>query len=161
MSKCCESDPAVSLVAKSTACPSCRRKGVPVELQTVKAMLTEMALRRFQPTLYRFCDDAACDVVYFDESGQTFATTDVRVPVWQKEPYGNRMICYCFGESEADIRAETVREGASRAVERVTAHIKAHRCACELRNPRGTCCLGDVMTAIKRMSASVQSSVEA
>jgi endonuclease YncB( thermonuclease family) len=75
---------------------------------------------------------------------------DVRVPVWQKQAPGARMLCYCFGENEADIARETLEHGASRAVERIREHIAAGRCACELRNPRGTCCLGDVSAAVSR-----------
>jgi hypothetical protein len=45
--------------------------------------------------------------------------------------------------------------GASTAVDRIRRHIDAGRCACEVRNPRGACCLGDVIAAIKRVEASV------
>jgi len=60
------------------------------------------------------------------------------------------MICYCFGENEGDIRREFEKYGSSGAVARVRAHIQAGRCACEIRNPRGVCCLGDVVAAIER-----------
>jgi len=55
-------------------------------------------------SLHRFCPNTDCDVVYFDAAGSLYTRTDVRVPVWQKEPFGERMVCYCFGETEADIR---------------------------------------------------------
>ena len=41
------------------------------------------------------------------------------------------------------------------AVERVRAHIDAARFACELRNPRGACCLGDAIAAVKRVESTV------
>jgi hypothetical protein len=93
--------------------------------------------------------------VYFSEDGDRFTTADVRVPVWQKLPFGDRPICYCFGESEASIRSEVESTGASTAVELIRHHIDAERCACEVRNPRGACCLGDVIAAVKRAEASV------
>jgi hypothetical protein len=71
--------------------------------------------------------------------------------VWQKELPGARTFCYCFGENEADIAREIVRTGQSAAVQRVRAHIAGKRCACEVRNPRGTCCLGDLMAAVERL----------
>jgi hypothetical protein len=80
---------------------------------------------------------------------------DVRVPIWQKAPFGSRGLCYCFGENEADIRAEIESLGRPRAVERVREQITAGRCACEIRNPRGVCCLGDVAAAVKRVTATV------
>jgi hypothetical protein len=127
--------------------------GLSVEHQTVKALLTEEALARFEPTDYRFCADPRCDVVYFGDNGSHFGTTDVRVPVWQKLPLGSRVVCYCFGESEASISAEIDRTGRSLAVERIREHITAGRCACDVRNPRGACCLGDVMAAVKRVES--------
>jgi hypothetical protein len=139
-------------------CPMCATAGVAVDLLTVKALLTEQALRRLDATDYRFCADAGCDVVYFGSNGQTFAVSDVRVPVWQKQPFGHRMICCCFDENEAAIREEIERRGKSQAVERVRHHIQAGRCACEVRNPRGSCCLGDVTAAVKRVALAIQAS---
>src|SRR5262249_22748965 len=88
---------------------------------------------------------------YADE-GHPFTTSDVRERIWQKEPPGRRTVCYCFGENEADIAAEIERRGESDAVQRVRAHIAAGRCVCEIRNPRGGCCLGDLIAAVERLS---------
>jgi hypothetical protein len=152
MSNCCE----VPASQVATTCPLSGTKGKPVELQTVKALLTERALRRVSLTSHRFCPDPDCEVVYFDDAGGRYTTEDVRVPVWQKEPFGARTICYCFGETEADMRAEIERLGRSDAVGRIRRHIEAGRCACEVRNPRGACCLGDVLAAVKRVALSLQ-----
>lgn len=126
-----------------------------MQLQTVKALLTELALQRLHATHHRFCANDACDVVYFDDGERTFRTDDIRVAVWQKEPTGGRTICYCFGETESAIRDEILRRGQSEAERRVRTHIAACRCACDLRNPRGTCCLGDLRAAITRVEASL------
>ena len=151
MADCCQQ----IVEAAATMCPASGAKGHAVDLLTVKALLTESALRRFEPGAYRFCPDAECRVVYFDNAGHVFRTDDVRVPVWHKEPAGSRMVCYCFGENEADIRREIAQGGASEAVQRVRRDIAAGRCACEVRNPRGVCCLGDVTDAAKRMTLNV------
>jgi hypothetical protein len=45
-----------------------------VQLQTVKGLLKEIALRRIQLTPYRFCSNAACGVVYFGDAGDRFGT---------------------------------------------------------------------------------------
>ena len=150
MSDCCSSakDTAGAHIA---ACRSCQSKGQLVEALTIKALLTEHALRRFDPGAYRFCPDSSCDVVYFAETGTTFTKHDIRVAVWQKEPPGRGTICYCFDETEAAIATELRETGQSHAVDRVRAHIAAQRCACEVRNPRGACCLGDVIAAVERM----------
>ena len=134
-------------------CSLCQTNGQLVDELTIKALLTEHALRRFEPGSYRFCPDASCDVVYFSEAGTAFAKRDVRVPIWQKEMTGQRTVCYCFDETESAIARELRDTGVSHAVERVRAHIAAHRCACEVRNPRGVCCLGDVISAVERAQA--------
>ena len=83
MNDCCESPVAD---AGARACATCAERGSPVQLQTVKALLTEVALRRLQLTHYRFCANAACETVYFGDAGDQFGTGDIRVPVWQKRP---------------------------------------------------------------------------
>lgn len=135
-------------------CPASGAAGTAVGAKTVKALLTGTALRRFEPGTFFFCDDASCPVVYFDTVGRCFDTHEIRVPVWQKEPPGRRPICYCFDESEASIRAELDATGRCDAVARVRGHIVAGRCACELRSPKGTCCLGDLIAAVKRVAGS-------
>ena len=124
---------------------------------TVKALLTVAALARYEQAQYRFCPDAACPIVYFAEGGPIFLTGDVRERVWQKEPPGHRTFCYCFGENEADIIREIEQTGHSAALDRVRAHIGAKRCACEVRNPRGTCCLGDLKAAVDRLQLAGKS----
>lgn len=154
MSGCCQVPAPESQAA--CRCPVSGAAGKPVELQTVKALLTEDALCRLSTSPHRLCPDADCEVVYFDAAGNHYTTADVRVAVWQKEPFGGRMVCYCFGENEASIRGEMERFGRSDAVDRVRRHIEAGRCACEIRNPRGVCCLGDVTAAVKRVALSLQ-----
>ena len=147
--------PATSVQPSANPCPRNGAIGRAVARETVKALLTERALRRLTSGEYRFCPDANCDVVYFDGNGSLFATQDLRVAVWQKLPFGARPVCYCFGESEASIRAEIEAGGRSAAAERIREHIAAGRCACEVRNPRGACCLGDVTAAVKRVESAM------
>jgi hypothetical protein len=126
---------------------------VAVDVSTVKALLTMDALAHLRAESFRFCPGADCETVYFSADGQIYGVTDVRVPVWQKLPAGQRTICYCFGENEADMRLELDQTGRCGVIERVRRHIGDRRCACDLRNPRGTCCLGDLAATVKRLMA--------
>jgi hypothetical protein len=157
MDDCCES---IAVEPGARACATCTERGIPVQLQTVKALLTEVALRRVQQTHYRFCRSPTCDTVYFGDAGDQFDTDDIRVPVWQKEPSGERLLCYCFGETESGIRSELLEHRRTEVVARIRAHIAAQRCACDIRNPRGTCCLGDVINAVKRIEGALLSAKE-
>jgi hypothetical protein len=136
------------------ACATCTERGTPVQLQTVKALLTEVALRSVQLTHYRFCANPTCETVYFGDAGDQFGTDDVRVPVWQKQRSGERLLCYCFGETESGIQSELLEHRRTDVVARIRTHIAAQRCACDIRNPRGACCLGDVMATVKRIEGA-------
>ena len=151
MESCCTVKPAE--VSAATACPACRHPGRTVERITLKALLRSEALMRLSDAPYRFCPTAACGVVYFGAES-VFRREDLAVPVFQKEPEGGRTVCYCFGIAEADLRREITETGTSTAAERIRALVKADRCACEVRNPQGTCCLGEVLAVVK--AAGVQ-----
>lgn len=153
MDWCCP--PAASHDRPALRCPVSGTKGLRVDRLTVRALLTEAALRRCNAADYQFCADAACTVVYFSDAGDVFTTAEVRVRVWHKEPFGARMVCYCFGDTESTIADEIRQHGRSAAPERVREHIEAERCACDIRNPRGACCLGDVTQAVKAVEAAL------
>ena len=159
MSSCCGS-PDSALAALTPRCPRSGTKGLAVDLVTVNALLREAARTAVRKGPYRFCADPACAVVYFDAEGHVFTSADLSVPVWQKEPAGARMICYCFDENEASMAREFIQTGRCDAARRVRDHITAGRCACEVRSPRGACCLGDVMKAAARIEAECASVVE-
>lgn len=159
MDNCCGA-PDDPIADSHTLCAYCGSKGSPVELLTVKALLSEVALRRLVPQRLYFCYDPTCVVIYFASGGQVYRCSDVRVPVWQKEPAGSRRICYCFDENEGSMLRELIETGRCGAVQRVREHIAADRCACEVRNPRGRCCLGDLMKAAARLESGWISGVE-
>jgi len=139
------------------SCPSCSARATPVEVSTVKALLTPPALAQLPLGSFHFCASQTCDTVYFSATGQLFRTSDVRVAVWQKQRPGARTFCYCFGENETDMQREIDEHGLTSAVARVRRHIALRRCACDIRNPRGVCCLGDLTAAVKRLSPSRES----
>lgn len=133
-------------------CPSCRQAGRTVEPITVKALLRPDALARLSAAAHRFCPTPSCPVVYFGDD-EAFHRADLAVPVFQKEQPGNRTVCYCFAVSEADLRREIAGTGESTAARRIADHVRAGRCACEIKNPQGSCCLGNVTAAEKALLA--------
>jgi hypothetical protein len=96
-------------------------------------------------------------VVYFGED-ETFRREDAAVAVFQKEPAGSRTLCYCFAVSEEDVRREIAETGRSTAGRRIADHVQAGRCACEIKNPQGSCCLGNVTAAEKALLAEAPGS---
>ena len=117
---------------------------------TVKALLTGAALRRLDGKAYRFCPDPSCDVVYFDvDAGSTFQREDLTVRVGRKETEDPIPVCYCFGITAADLRADLVERGGTDIPASIRADVRAGHCACEVKNPEGSCCLGNVSRAIQ------------
>lgn len=129
-------------------CPECHQLGKSVEGQTVKALLS-VSLRAILATDYRFCRISTCAVVYFAGDGTHHFTTDqLRERVYQKQPEENSvLICYCFRHTAGHVRTSTAKEQAA-IVANITAGIKSEQCACDLRNPQGSCCLGNVRELI-------------
>ena len=58
-------------------------------------------------------------------------------------------ICYCFGHTVESMRADVTRAGSSEALEAIQAAVKAGTCRCEVMNPSGHCCMGDMIKALK------------
>lgn len=136
-------------------CPRCGERGRKVDGATVKAMLS-VSLREVRDGQYFFCRGGACPVVYFHESGQTFTTDQVRERVYQKEPdAGDVHVCYCFDHTPDSIRAELLSTGQSTATDAIQAGITAGQCACDLRNPQGSCCLGNVKVLVKAIRSEL------
>lgn len=154
MSQCCSSNKVtekVPAISRQQVCPHDGTKGKPVELVTLKSLLIGAALERLDPqTTYKFCPSSNCSVVYFSHTGQTFTTEDLKVPVFQKD-FGEQVLtCYCFDWSRQRLGAEIEQTGTSTALSAITAHMKAKRCGCEVNNPQGSCCLGNVRAVIEQ-----------
>ncbi|MEO8349271.1 MAG: (2Fe-2S)-binding protein [Acidobacteriota bacterium] len=133
-------------------CPVSGTIGGSVDLVTLKALLTGVALRRLNGRAYRFCPDPCCDLVYFDRRADSvFGKDDLRVRVGVKETEDPIPVCYCFDFTIADLRNDIANRGETDIPASITAEIQAGHCACEVRNPRGSCCLGDISRALEAL----------
>ena len=124
-------------------CPSCGGRGSAVKRTTLKALLQPRALGRLERVDYKFCLNPSCPVVYFSQLS-VYRKEDLKVRVGLKETENPVPVCYCFGYTEESIWDEIRRTGRSTAAQTIAAHVKAGRCGCEMNNPAGSCCLGEV-----------------
>ncbi len=134
-------------------CPSCGRRGKPVQGQTVKAQLST-SLRQVEEVSYFFCKTQSCPVVYFSPGGPSFTVNQVRERVYQQAPDNDEvLVCYCFQHKVGDIRTGSVQSRQA-VIEDVNAGISAGQCACDVRNPQGSCCLGNVRAMIASLNSA-------
>ncbi len=145
----------LQVTASGGACPTNGRIGKRVDSLTLKAMLAA-PLTELRNVEYRFCPDPDCPTVYYSADGlQTFDESVLREKVYQKHPNdADVFVCYCFRHTRGSIQAEIEGEGKSRAVEAINAGIRADQCACDIRNPQGSCCLGNVRSLVKTLTAA-------
>ena len=136
----------------SILCSACGQKGKPVDILTLKALLA-VPLTELRAAEYAFCRTPDCPTVYYSLDGQQrFSEDALRERVHQKHPTADDVwVCYCFRHSPASIRAERVGTGHSSVGASVNSAIQAGKCACDIRNPQGSCCLGNVRAVVQRI----------
>lgn len=137
-------------------CPTNQQLGKPVDTLTLKALLA-VPLTQVRPTVYGFCPDPACPTVYYStEDTHSFTEADVREKVYQKHPTdADVLVCYCFRHTIESIRTELLQTGRSTVVAAITAGIQAGQCACDIRNPQGTCCLGNIHKVVRHIATEL------
>jgi hypothetical protein len=76
---------------------------------------------------------------------------DLEVRVGQKESADPIPVCYCFDISVTDLRKSITAAGETDIPAMITAQIRAGHCACEVKNPQGSCRLGNVSKALNQI----------
>jgi hypothetical protein len=138
-------------------CSACGRRGQKVRLLTLRHLLIGERQKEIRDAQYYFCASNDCDAVYFSkETKQLFTRKDVRVRVGIKDKTEPVTVCYCFGFTEEMIEEEILALGCAAIPALVEAEINAGHCACEVKNPSGRCCLGEVNQSVKQIEARIR-----
>jgi hypothetical protein len=147
MSDCCR----VPGAAVPAVCPRCGAIGKAIARETVEALVRPDLRATVGEAQYYFLEAPGCDVVYFAQSPpREFLTADLTVRVGSKVREDPVPVCYCFEKTERMVIDDFLAHARSTIVEEITAHIRANECACEVKNPAGRCCLGNVTRAIQK-----------
>jgi len=143
-------------VCGPTKCPACGSLGKLVKRITLGALLRPEARAQIPvQEEFCFCRTSMCEVVYFLPDKALFRKDDLSVRVGLKEPSSpTAPVCYCFGWTPQKIRAEIEATGKSTVIDQIKAQVKAGNCYCEVTNPQGSCCLGNVAQAVKQAFAT-------
>lgn len=134
---------------KPGVCPVCEKKGKSVSTLTVKSLVRGHTRVSVNGS-YSFCRTPDCEVVYFS-SDAIFRKPDVKVRVGFKEGEDPVPLCYCFEYTRADVQQEMEELGTSQISQKVKAEVQAGLCACEVKNPSGGCCLGEINRTIQEL----------
>lgn len=138
MADCCippAQDPAAH--PRKHPCPGNRVEGSAVSARTIAHHLKHPWQWQDSGAHYYFCADPACDIVYFGDDGSVIRKAQLRGVVGVKESTDSAPLCYCFGVSKADARANpAIRDY-------VVQQTKRGLCSCDTSNPSGRCCLKD------------------
>jgi hypothetical protein len=154
---CCAVDQiehATSVVetAAPSICVRCGGQSKPVSRRTVLSIIKPEVLESALNGTYRFCHARECQVVYFEDQGtRVFTVDDLRIMVGMKASTDPILVCYCFGFAESHLREEISRTGSTTVPERISRLIREGLCACDVHNPSGHCCLGEVDRTAKRL----------
>lgn len=135
-----------------TNCPETGTHGKKVDNATIKSMMCE-SLREMRDETYYFCDIEDCDIVYFSASGSHIIKTDaVRETVYQKAPENPQTkICYCFQYTVSDVQQAVANHREDGILDDINLGIQEGQCACDWRNPQGSCCLGNVRQLVHKL----------
>lgn len=132
----------------SSQCPTCGDNGRSVTALTVSSHLGDKAKAGLNPSEgYKFCPNGNCEVSYFGV--HTFWVSDILQPIFQKSTDPQRLVCYCFNHSVAEIEAEILATGKTDVLASIRDNCKKGLDECEKNNPQGSCCLGNVTRVIK------------
>ncbi len=146
-------------------CPDCGKEGKSVSRLTVSVFVkdprTYLHAERLPSGEYSICETRSCNVVYFNSHGDSaIKKSELRVKVWQKEDNLWVPACYCFNNSVGSIQEELKEKGLTDVTTRINAEVRAGNCRCEVTNPQGSCCLGNVVKAVKTARENVAQTTE-
>jgi hypothetical protein len=128
--------------------PVCPLINVPTMLVGSGTVGRHARLPELPDTVFGFCSAPECDVVYVGADGTLIRKGQVRTRVGVKEHDAPIPVCYCFGFTAEQLVQDVIAEGRSTIRAYIESQVRTGKCRCELTNPAGRCCLGQVQRVI-------------
>lgn len=146
-----------TLAPTIAACPVSGTLSRKVQRRTLEHLLKPEKTGSLWNVQYYYCKEPACEVVYFsNENVPFFSIGDVAVTVFAKDHGDGVPVCYCFNWTRARIKQQIEETGQSTAAVEIAREIKAGNCACDIKNPKGECCLGEVNMFVRECLKSTK-----
>lgn len=149
--ECCAPQKADQNIGEEYAiCPSCGAAGQGVNIRTLKHWLLVPLVPKIPAIPFYFCKTRNCPVVYFSaDHSKQYTRDEIRYRIGIKETQSPIPVCYCFGVTEEMILKEIHETGTSSFSTWIAREVKEGNCACDVRNPKGSCCLAEIKKAEK------------
>ena len=139
-----------------TDCPESGTESEKIQRRTIEHMVRPELVDKILDSQYYYCADADCAIVYFSSDGiSKFTTEDIRVAVFAKDPGKDVNVCYCFDWTRGRIEEEIRETGVSTAARDVAEKMRAKFCECDIKNPKGTCCIGNISAYVREAKNSL------
>ena len=137
----------------SADCPNSGTGSRKIQRRTIEHLVKPELVGSISDSQYYYCDEPDCPVVYFSQDGSgAFTTGDLQVAVFDKDSSEDVNVCYCYDWSRNRIRNELAETGQSTASREIAKKVRASLCECDIKNPKGTCCLGDIQSFLKEIT---------
>ncbi len=149
MSESCCSVPATG--GDGASCPASGIGGKQVDWTTVAALTAGPVPAKQE---FRLCREPGCEVVYYGSAGTVLTMTDLNVQPGFKDG-SDGLVCYCFLHRKSEIARQLGETGETDVFDSIKSEVQAGNCACEVRNPSGKCCLGEVQQVIRSLEKEV------
>ena len=131
-------------------CPQCETRGRVIKRVTLESQVVDDRLDAIgDRDDWRLCLSATCDVIYFRDD-EIVVRGETRAAPFHKSEDPDRLVCFCFEHSVAEVEADARANGNSTIRDTIKAACKAGEDDCERINPQGRCCLGNVGLVVKR-----------
>ncbi len=152
---CCSIPVPKADMPETDLCPTCGEQGKPVAALTINALA-----RPELPPAGGFPDGYYCPnpddttIYFFPDERAPLSKGQVTVRVGFKESDPPQLVCYCFDHTSEDIQQDFLRQGESTIEADIREKVARGLCSCEVKNPKGKCCLGDVRGVIQQLKSS-------
>ena len=141
---CCTAQPKGKI-----ECPKCNQKAKGVLEKTLNNLLNKNTKEKIICLSgFYYCKTPSCEVVYFRDN-QILTQKNMNIIVGLKKDAQPATVCYCFDWTKEKIKNDINQNGKTTALEDIKNKMNTIGCSCEILNPSGGCCLGDVSQAIK------------
>ncbi len=138
-------------------CPACGQKGRAVKRITIASLLKpEHRFRIPEGETFGFCSTQSCSTVYYGNGKALFNKGNLSVRVGLKETEDSIPLCYCFGFTRSSIEEEIREKGKTDIPDRIKEELKKENCYCEITNPQGVCCLGNIAKAAEEINEKLR-----